>query len=310
VQFKHGTYYFVKTNCWTPLGKTLPDMYRAYALLLDENPLRTMADLCDKYAVEVLPQKAQKTQRNQALYIKRIRAAFGHMKPAEVRPKDMYQYVQHRAKSTPTTANRELEVLKHMFKKAVQWGVVDENPGREVEKVRLQKRTRYVEDGEFNTVHSLASPTLQVAMDLAVLTGLRRGDLLRLTRENLTDDGILITPAKTRDTSGKTLLIEWSEELRAVIDRAKQLRPQVRQPIIATLRGKPYTGEGFNTNWQRLMKKALKNGLIEPFRFHDLRAKSASDDTAEAASERLGHASRATTDRFYRRRPARVKPLR
>jgi integrase len=192
----------------------------------------------------------------------------------------------------------------------VQWGVLDNNPGREVEKVRLPKRKRYVDDDEFQTVYSLASPTLQVTMDLAVLTGLRRGDLLSLTRDNLTDEGILITPGKTQNTSGKTLLIEWSEELRQVIDRAKRLPPEVRQPIIATRRGKAYTGEGFNANWQRLMKKALENGLTESFRFHDLRAKSASDDTADAASERLGHTSKATTDRWYRRKPERVRPLR
>ena len=35
-------------------------------------------------------------------------------------------------------------------------------------------------------------PMVQCAMDLAVLTGLRPGDLLRLTRANLTDDGIEI----------------------------------------------------------------------------------------------------------------------
>ncbi len=107
--------------------------------------------------------------------------------------------------------------------------MLDNNPGREVEKVRLPKRKRYVDDDEFQTVYSLASPTLQVTMDLAVLTGLRRGDLLSLTRDNLTDEGILITPGKTQNTSGKTLLIEWSEELRQVIDRAKRLPPEVHQ---------------------------------------------------------------------------------
>lgn len=42
----------------------------------------------------------------------------------------------------------------------------------------------------------------------------------------------------------------------------------------------------------------------------DLRAKSASDDSAEAASRRLGHANPAITERVYRRELEIVKPLR
>lgn len=310
VQLNHGAYYFVKNNKWTRLGKTLPEMYRALSRLLDDNPLKTMGDLCDKYGAEVLTTKAEKSQKVQGLYLRRFKAALGHLEPHEVRPRDIYIVLNHRAKKSLTTANRELEVLKHLFKKAVQWGVLDNNPAREIEKLSLPKRTRYVTDDEFKQVHESATPVIQVAMDLALLTGLRRGDLLALTRDNLTDDGILITPGKTRNSSGKTLLIEWSDELREVIDRAKRLPPRVRGPIIATRRGRAYTAEGFNANWQRTMQKAVKNGLAERFRFNDLRAKSASDDTSDAATERLGHASKATTERFYRRRPARVRPLR
>jgi integrase len=162
-----------------------------------------------------------------------------------------------------------------------------------------------VTDPEYKNVYELASPTVQVAMDLAVLTALRRGDILSLTRDNLTDEGILIHTSKTK----KDLLIEWSNELRAVVDRAKRLPPQVRKPIIATRQGKAYTGQGFAAIWQRLMRKAVKKG-IERYQFRDLRAKSASDDTLEAATQRLGHADPRITETVYRRKPRRVRPLR
>ena len=61
------------------------------------------------------------------------------------------------------------------------------------------------------------------------------------------------------------------------------------------------------------MSKALKDqksGLTERLQFRDLRAKSASDDTAEAASKRLGHADPKITERVYRRKAERAKPLR
>jgi integrase len=50
--------------------------------------------------------------------------------------------------------------------------------------------------------------------------------------------------------------------------------------------------------------------LTERFPFRDLLAKSASDDTAEAASKRLGHADSKITERAYRRKAERAKPLR
>jgi integrase len=216
------------------------------------------------------------------------------------------QYRDKRGAKTPTAANRELEVLAHVFRYAVEWGVIEQNPCREVRKLRLPKRRRYVEDWEYNAVYEIASPMMRVAMDLAILTGLRRGDLLRLSRDDLKDDGILVQTAKT----GVPLLIEWSDELRAVVDQAKHLPPQVRRTLIANQLGKPYTGDGFDSNWQSTMKRALrKTELKERFRFNDLRAKSASDDSLEAATQRLGHMDSQTTQRWYRRKPARVKPL-
>jgi len=86
---------------------------------------------------------------------------------------------------------------------------------------------------------------VQMAMDLAVLTGQRRGDLLSLTRDQLTDDGILFRQGKT----GRALVVEWSDQLRAVIKRAKDYPPQVRRTLICTRGGNPYTADGFS--WHR-----------------------------------------------------------
>ena len=78
VHFIHSNYYDVKNHRCTPLAKTTPGMRAALALVLVENPLHTTADPFDKYVVDVLPAKAEKTQRTQALYVTRIRAAFEH----------------------------------------------------------------------------------------------------------------------------------------------------------------------------------------------------------------------------------------
>ena len=48
--------------------------------------------------------------------------------------------------------------------------------------------------------------------------------------------------------------------------------------------------------------------VAERFTFHDLRAKSASDDELEVATERLPHDVPRTTQKVYRRKSRRARP--
>ncbi len=309
VYVSHGQYFFVdRTGKWNPLGRSMREMYLNMARFYeDQSPLTTMAALFNRYELTVLPKKAEKTQSENSRSLKRLKAVFGEMDPRDVRPSDIYAYRDKRGRTTEIGANRDLEVLSHVFTKSVEWGAAETNPCRDVRKFSEPRRERYVTDAEYQAVYELASPMMQVAMGLALLTGLRRGDLLSLTRDHLIDDGILIKTSKT----GKPLLIEWSDELRGVIDRAKRIKPQVRRTIICNKQGKAYTGHGFSAMWQRLIRNAVEKKVIqERFRFHDLRAKSASDDSLEAATQRLGHMDAKLTERVYRRKPRRVKPLR
>ena len=52
------------------------------------------------------------------------------------------------------------------------------NPVRTLERTPKGKRTRYVTDAEYDAVYTLANERMRIAMDLALLTGQRRGDLL------------------------------------------------------------------------------------------------------------------------------------
>jgi integrase len=146
---------------------------------------------------------------------------------------------------------------------------------------------------------------MRLAIDLAVCMGPRRGNLLSLTRENCTDAGI-----EFLNTKGQRLqLIEWSDELRAIVAALKSLKPQVGpgQYLLRTREGKRYSDDGFSANWQRLMAKHVAAGG-QRFTFHDLRSVAADQGTLEEARDRLGHASSETTRRFYRRGVQRAKP--
>lgn len=175
---------------------------------------------------------------------------------------------------------------------------------RGVELPKPARRTRYVTDDEYAAVYARASERIRIAMDLALLTGLRRGDILALTREAITPEGLLVHTGKT----GKSLLIEITPAMEAVLARARALAPQLPgRFLVRTRKGGRYTDSGFSAVWQRLVLRAG----VERFCFHDIRAKSASDtQDIAAAAARLGHASPEITRRVYVRSPQKVRPLR
>lgn len=284
---------------------------RRFAVLENEglnDAPKTMRGLLTRYLNEVTPTKSARSREEEPTRIERLIEVFHNMRPDSVTAQHIYQYLDWRAKY-PVSANHDIGILSHVFNKGIRWGMAGKNPCIGIERHEKKSRDRYVTDQEFWAVHGLANERVRLTMEFALITGLRRGDILALTRDNITDEGILVQPSKTKHSSGVALLIEWSDELHALVNRAKRLEPRVRQHLICTMQGKPYGKTAFDSLWQRTMRKATEKG-IERFQFRDLRAKSASDDSLINASDRLGHSSTEITQRVYMRTPRKVKPLR
>lgn len=313
---KHGGYYFQNptTRRWEPLGRDLGEALAAYGKKVGGQwQGRTLGDVIDRYRVEVLPLKrAATTRESEARQLDRLKAVFGDVHPDAISTKDCYRYADVRrgkdGQPVLSAARHEIALLGHIFSKAIKWGLTSQNPVRAMEKATRPRRQRYVTDEEFLAVRARAPERIQIAMDLALLTGLRRGDILALTRANLTDEGIVVTTSKT----GAGLILEWTPELRAVVERAKRLKPQVPGTyLLRTRAGRPYSAQGFSAIWKRAVTRAVEKDGIAHLTFHDLRRKSASDSaTVQEAQARLGHSSEAVTRRFYIEKPVKVRPLR
>lgn len=311
----HGSYFYRGPGTdWkrVNLGRDYADALGRYGDFFRETGLQLFSDVCDRYQQLVVPRKAPRTQIDDLAHLDPIRKVFGKMRPRSIRPVHIYRFRDKCAdKHGIVQANLILALLKHIFTKAIEWEAVEINPAKEVRKIPRADRDRYVEGWEFELVYNLAPDCLQIAMDIALLTGMDRGDIIGLERDQCKEDGIHYTRSKTLHKRPKKIVIEWSEELRAVVARAKKLPPQFRRHIVATRSGKPFSASGFSTMWQRTMIKAAQNGLDERFHFHDLRALNATEEKdLVTASERLGHSSTEITKRVYRRKPVRVKPLR
>lgn len=299
---KHGAYYFVDLkNKWHNLGRDWHDAIYKYADINSaERPCVTLGKIMDDYQTKVIPTKAVKTQRDNLRALGLLRVVFGHMQPDDVEPKDVYGYM---AKRPPVAGNREKALLSHVFTFAIRQGLTNDNPCRLVVRNTERPRDRYVTDGEYSAVHKIMPAQIQCAMEIALLTGLRENEILRLKRADELEDGLLVKPSKR----GKPLLFELTPELKDAIKHARSLPGDIKSMwLIHNRQGQPYTTDGFRANWQRHMKKALEDKIIgERFTFHDLRAKAGSD---HVSGDILGHQDPRTMNRVYRRKPRKVTP--
>lgn len=344
--FKHGAYYYMVPaavreqwggKSWFPLGTNLSDAYRTWASKVDApESVETISRLLDRYALEVIPGKAPKTQASNQYAIKQLRPVFGDMAIQDLEPQHIYQYVDRRkAKTTgkvtvdrkaTVAAHREIEVLSHAYTKAVEWGIIKAHPFKN--EVRLKgeaPRDRYVEDWELVEALSLVPMRkkgsvlmIQSYLRVKLLTGLRQSDLLRITLADMKEDGIHVQPHKTAKTSRKKLIYAWTDELKAAIENAKASRPALSPYLFCNRRGECYVNpetdeaHGWKSMWQRYMDRVLEETEVtERFTEHDLRAKVASDaESLKRAQELMAHADSRMTKRVYRRKPELVQPAR
>lgn len=307
VYFKHGAFHFVdKEGAWHLLAKGYPEALTALAKRLQANaPVDTLEQIIGRYEAQELPGKAPKTQTGRRQEFKAIRAVFGRMRAPDIKPHHVWTYWRERGQTVQ--ARHEIRALSTVLTFARRCGALHtENPCFGLRLPGGAPRQRYVTDEEYLTVRGLAQPMIGYAMALALLAGMDSATIRKLERRNVTEAGLEFVRGKTKEEQ----VIEWNEDLRSTVQAILRERPQLRRVLICTRKGQPYTADGFQTQWQRTMRKAKKAG-IEGFHFHDLRAKSASDGGSDQeAADRLGHGDVKLTRKVYRRLPRRGVALR
>jgi integrase len=291
---KHGAIWCVRRGKWQRLGKTLPEAMRAYAKLLEADTPSGLGDLLDDYLSDArIRDLALRTLEQYESAVIRIRLAFREFRPEHVRPVDVAQYLDA-MKQTPNMANRHRTVMLGAFRLALRRGLVETNPVAAVAPFRERKRDRYLTDGELAAIRAECSDRLRCVVDLCYLTAQRIGDVLLLTERQITEQGIEVDQQKT----GKRLIIRWTDDLKAVVDRARALQKSRSLALFGDSNGKPWDYSAVRQSWNRATKRAL----VSDAHLHDLRAKSLTDARAQGLDpQRLaGHSTEAQTTRYLR----------
>jgi integrase len=112
----------------------------------------------------------------------------------------------------------------------------------------------------------VASVELQAALLLALWTGQRQGDLLKLSWKNYDGTYIRLRQTKAKGGKGRRVTIPVGAPLKLALDAAlREKRSAVT--MLTNSRGLPWTEDGFRTSWGKAFDKTNLGDL----HFHDLR---------------------------------------
>jgi len=307
---KSGRYYHVSSTSprkWTPLGGDINEARRRWADIENEPVAieqKTFGVIGQRYLREILPALRPHTQRDYSQYFKLLDAVFGAISIDEIRPFDVAEYLRVRGEISKVRANREKALLSTIFNHARSWGYTDKNnPCVGIRGHKEKARDRYVSDAEYSAVWACAHTTLQDAMDLALLTGQRPADVLKIVVTDIVNDTLLITQNKT----GRKLRIAIEGDLLQVVRRILgKPRNRLNHSLLQDEDGKSLSYFALRSRFDVAREKSGVN-----FQFRDIRAKAATDlEDLAHAQNLLGHKNRSTTEIYTRhRKGSLVRPL-
>lgn len=208
-------------------------------------------------------QVAESTKRAYLAYLKTIEIEFGDMPIAALsNPKVRGDFKQWRDSmaATPRKADYAWVTLARVFSVAKDRGRIAVNPCERGGRLYDADRVDNVwTEADIARLIAAASRQISDALVLALWTGQRQGDLLRLAWSAYDGTHIKIRQSK----SGRRLNIPVGETLKAHLDSM----PRVSTQILTNRSAVPWTSDGFRASWATACDRAKITGLT----FHDLR---------------------------------------
>lgn len=209
---------------------------------------------------------------------------------------DFLEWRDQIAKSSPRQSDYMIAVFARALAWALDRGMISVNPLKKPGRVWKGSRAEKVwGDDDERSLLAVASPQMALAIKLALWTGQRQGDLLRLTWNAYDGHFIRLRQSKT----GVRVVIPVGAPLKSILDATRRASPF----IISSGDNRPYTSDGFRATWRKTCERAGIKGLT----FHDLRGTAVSRLASAGATEIeiaviTGHAVsnvKSIIDKFY-----------
>jgi integrase len=211
-----------------------------------------------------------KTRASWTTWLDRIQDEFGELKVEQFDRAPMRRFIvkwRDKYAATPRAADMGVQVLSRLLSFGVAEGKLLNNICKDggIESIYEADRSGFIwTEVELAELEKTAAPEIVQAARLAALTGLRQGDLLRLSWSHIQAHSIEIATGKSRRR--KTTLVPIYGELRTYLDTLTKRATTV----LVNTEGRPWR-TGFGSSWGKACDKAG----IEELHFHDLRGTAA-----------------------------------
>jgi integrase len=216
---------------------------------------------------------AESTRAEWGKWLDRIGGYFGELsiaqfdRPEKIRP--VIRRWRNQWADTPRTADYALQVLSRVIAHAVDpLGKIAGNPCEGIKHLYNNDRSEIIwADSDITHIKETCSAEIAHAVDLAGHTGLRLGDLLRLSWSHVGYDAIVLTTSKSRNR--REAIIPLYDDLRTMLARI----PKRSTTILTNSRARPWTADGFGSSFN---KAKIDAGMSErDLHFNDLRGTAA-----------------------------------
>lgn len=200
------------------------------ALLMPTNDLvdrvigskETVADAIAVFRRDDIPGRkwAPKTAEVYESVIRRIEAGIGARPVEEVTVKDCAEFI--RAVTPSDRARQQFRlVLGWILGCAVQEGWIDTNPVLATRRFQHERKRARLTKEVYAAIWDQAEPWLRLAMDLSLVTLLRRDDVVSLKFSDVRDGFLWVVPQKTEGSSLTKLKIRVGDELVSLLAHAR-----------------------------------------------------------------------------------------
>ena len=195
------------------------------------------------------------------------------------------------------SVNREIAILRHFFNKAVEWGKLKENPAKKVKLFKgVTNRVRYLMPEEVQVLLSNCEGMAKEITTVAIHTGMRRGEILKLRKENVDFGSGTVCVMDTKNHERRD--IPMNNTVKAILATLTEGK-QGSEYVFSDREGRGVSRKILETHFP----EALKKSGITNFRFHDCRHTFASNlvmagKDLNTVRELLGHKSLAMTLRY------------
>ena len=226
--------------------------------------------------------------------------AFGSKPLDRIGPAEVRRWFDAYSRTAPGGANKGLELLRQIMNFALARGHVETNPARGVRKNRRTPLARFLSRDEIGCLHRILDAHAQRGGEsrrqadivrLLLLTGCRKGEIVRLRWSEVRGDALELADGKTGPRR-----VPLNGQARRILER----QPRGESPFVFP---SPLDASRPRCGDLRLWYRVRREAGIEDVRLHDLRHTHASHAVMNGVpvpvvSRMLGHSSARMTLRY------------